>query len=196
MSKHLSVYFVASLSLVASLLAPAPEAGAQPGHSRPDNNGRQLAVVLPAPPAQHAPVPAPAPGGHPASLQGAKLPARSPDSCLPGHGTGHIPAHIRSQIQSAISTPIQMTPEMRQAAEKGIVMAHGLSRVAARRFADIAAWVSTIWRQLNETPRISPNTLPGINEPPVGPMRPLADPGNSQKLYFTNEGRIKTLTGR
>ena len=166
---------------------PTAALAGEAGGGRSDNNKRQLAQVIPGIP--HPPQSQPDP-----ALSVAKSVVRSAE---PGHGTGSNPAHVKSQIQSVVSTPFRATtPEIRQAAVKGIVAAQGLSRVAARRFADIASWVSTVWRQLNETPRLTPNATPGITEPPVGPMRPLTDPGYKQQMYYTEEGRIKMVTGR
>jgi hypothetical protein len=159
------------LLAVALIVGPA---AAQEG-SR-DNSGRQIAVVVPG-------MPNPVPVTPVAAVKAVK-PVKAKESA----GVKPRPLHEMGASM--------MTPEMKDAAQKGLVIAQGLSGVAMKRAGDIAGWVSTMYNELSETtPVISPAREFKPPMPSAKSMRPLeAVPGRT--LYWTNENRLKTVVGQ
>jgi hypothetical protein len=94
---------------------------------------------------------------------------------------------------SNVSTPTELSPEVEAAIEQGTKVAQGLSKIAVRRAGDVVAWVGTMWKSLNDYPKMSPGQ---DFAPPTGSMRPIADTGRGRQLYFTSERRLKTVVGQ
>lgn len=179
------IFFI--LTVTISCFASAVYAQETESKGRRDNSGRQLAVVVP--------LPAVAPPVSTAKVKPVVLDKVQVEKNEPG-SSSEPQERVKAAIQSLISTPVELSPEMRQAADKAAIAAEGLSKIAWRRGADLLSWVTHAWKQLNDTPRISPTTFPVIIQPPVGEMKPLQEPEKTQELYYTNEGRLKTVTGR
>lgn len=171
-------------------------AGAQAEGKR-DNSGRQLAVVVPG-----MPHPTPLPTVH----YGAKvsdLSSGGDRSSSDSFKSSTNPLWTQSDRADAsknrgprvISAPTELSPEIKQAVEKGAMAAQGLSKIAVRRASDTAAWLALLWREMNEYPRVSPST-PVLEPQPLGPMKPLTYAGKDHQMFFTNERRIKIVVGR
>jgi len=174
------------LTVTSCCFASAAYSQEAEGPARRDNSGRQLAVVVPVVPPSAAPI---------AKVKPVALDKHSVENNE--HGSSAEPQErVKAAIQSLISTPVELSPEMRQAADKAAIAAEGLTKIAWRRGADLVSWVSHAWKQLNDSPRITPNLAPVIVQPPVGEMRPLQEQDKRQTLYYTNEGRLRTVTGR
>lgn len=89
----------------------------------------------------------------------------------------------------------EMTPQLKQMAEKGTQIAQGMSGIAVKRAGDVMVWVNTMWQELNDTPAITPVREYRAPMPPLHSMRPM-DAGQGNRLYFTNERRLKTVVAR
>ncbi len=179
-------YYLTSLCVLMSGLVSIDAMAAEPEARPRENSGRQLAIVIPGmahvSPVSASPV-AKASHSRTSSTRIHNLPS---STRLDGHGfkTGGL-------------SPAQLSPEVKQAIEKGTVVANGLSKIAVRRAGDVATWVGTMWRQFNEVPVFSPSTEFSPPEPPTSSMRPLSEPVNRDRtLYYTSERRLKTVVGQ
>lgn len=168
----------------------ATGATAQAEERKADNSGRKLAVIIPLPPSP-SPV-AVRPIAIPHTAKGGVSSSYVP----PGSALNDRPGAFRARRLSSVSTPIKLSPETKAALNQGARAATGLSKIAIKRVSDIGAWVGVLWNQMNDarlTPA-SPVLGPDISNADMGP---IPEPGRSvSKMYFTNERRIKTVTGR
>lgn len=89
----------------------------------------------------------------------------------------------------------EMTPQLKEMAQKGGQIAQGVSHIAVKRAGDVMVWVNTMWQELNDTPAITPVREYRAPMPPLHSMRPM-DAGQGNRLYFTNERRLKTVVAR
>ena len=172
------------LSAAASILAFSPSALAG------DNSGRQLALIVPSVPKTHPPLPALLDGHQ----LGNAVPVTHENRERLGSSGGAISFEERSNGRAV--RPSAVSPEMKAAIRDAALAAKELSHMALRRFADIAAWVATVWNQVNETPRLSPMTAPAVADQPVGPMQPITHVGTRNDMYFTSQGRVKMVVAR
>jgi hypothetical protein len=159
-------------------------------NARTDNNHRQLAVVVPI----AAPAPPVVPVKIPQAAHAVSFSSSVPQQTDKGSTSSH--KHIKATQGSILGTPSELSPELKRAVEHGAVVVGGLQKVAARRFQDFAAWMSTLWRQLNESPRITPNSSPNLSEPPTGPIHCVAPAKSDADLYMTTDGRLRTVIQR
>lgn len=186
LSKRISHPILGSAFAVLFFAATLPS-GAQ-NEARRDNSGRQLAVVVPG-----LPHPTAIPTVHYAKVDAHS--ATTGAASFAGCNKDDREEAFKGRIRSSISTPTELSPEIKQAVEKGAIAAQGLSKIAVRRVSDTAAWLGMLWREMNDYPRLSPGT-PLMEPQPLGPMKPLSYSGKEHKLFFTNERRIKTVVGR
>lgn len=178
---------ITAISAVTVLAVSATALAEDGERRRSDNSGRRIAVVIPG-----------APRVMPAAAVGV-MPVSSSAKIVPVNRSA---ASERSdarpmKLLSSIGTPAaELSPEVKDAMDKGIVVAQGLSKIALRRASDVGAWVGTMWRQCNEVPLMSPATEFAAPTPPLGSMRPLSSAGRERQLYFTSERRLKTVVGQ
>lgn len=140
-----------------------------PANAERDNNKRQLAVAIPVAPAASA----------------VKTPPPVPVKPLKS-----------SELDSVRIPDLKVTPEMQKAFENSAKTAGDLSRVVFHKAADVASWMSAVWKKVDASPIMSPGGAPYTAEATVGPMRPLEEWGSKHRLYYTNERRIKTVVDR
>lgn len=172
-----SAFWATALAVISATAVLADDA-----QSRRDNSGRQIAIVVP---------------GVPKAMPVAPVGVMSTQTSKVGGtatGKGERQSGRSSRTLSSVATPAELSPEIRQAIEKGTVWAQGFCRIATSKAGDMAAWAGTIWRQCNEMPLITPARE--FTAPPVGSMRPIAEPGRERRLYFTSERRLKTVVGQ
>jgi hypothetical protein len=148
-----------ALSLLTVALSIGPVAAQEQEGKRRDNSGRQLAMVVPAPPPAVA----------------------RPLAAIP----------VGLQRKAA-----EMTPQVKETVEKGAVIVQNVSNIAVKRAGDVVVWVSTMWRELNDTPTITPVHEFSAPSPPASAMHPMDADRGSRTLYFTNEHRLKTVVGQ
>jgi hypothetical protein len=156
-------------------------------HAR-DNSGRQLAVVvpgLPHPTAVSAPVTIP------------KTNAESWTPSLDGiQDRIHEAGNSVTKRLSSISTPMRLSPEAREALEKGVFAAEGLTAAAFKRLGDFGTWLSILLHNINDVPQATPATAFAVPQISTMQMQPVDDPGKRYQLIYTNEHRLKTVIGR
>lgn len=142
----------------------------QPAQAERDNNKRQLAVVVPVVPTATS-----------TAIKSTAITIKTKTA----------------EIEQAVRIPdFKVTPEMQKAFAESAKTAGDVGRVVFHRAADVAQWMSAVWKKIDTVPTITPAGGPHTAEASVGPMRPLEDWGPHQKLYYTNERRLKTVTDR
>ena len=191
---HVSTAKNACMLVTVACLAITPANAYDPQAHPHDNSGRQLAQVIPGLPHPVAPV------AIPKAVSGSG--SKSAKGSAPAHDSIGLSSAIDETVGSmnhrlsSFSTPVQLSPEAKEALAKGMAAAQGFSNIAMRRVSDCGAWVSVLFRNLNDMPRITPASamsVPTLNAPP---MRAIEDPGKGMKLIYTSEHRFRTVVGR
>jgi hypothetical protein len=160
-------------------------ASAEPYANTHDNSGRQLAQVIPG---------MPHPAATPVSVPATK---RWAPGLAEVNRQSQEAGSVVNRRLSSISTPVQLSPEARQALQNGVLAAQGMSRIALKRVTDMVTWVAVLFQNLDGLPRITPATTIAVPQMPMTEMRPINEPGKTEKrLYYTSESRLRTVVGR
>jgi hypothetical protein len=187
LAEKFSPWTVLALICATSIGCPSVYANDPQAHAR-DNSGRQIAVVvpgLPHPTAVSAPIAAP---------------KTNPESWTPSldgiQGRIHDAGNSVTKRLSSISTPVHLSPEAREALEKGVFAAEGFTAAAFKRLGDFGTWLSILFHNINDVPQATPATAFAVPQISTMQMQPLDDPGKRYQLIYTNEHRLKTVIGR
>lgn len=169
-----------AVSIIALAVAVIPVAADEQESRHRDNSGRQLAVVVPGMP--HV-VPPP-------TVQ--PVPVTAVHRWVPGQ---YMRKPEKPQTQTRL--PAELSPQVKEAIQKGTVVAQGFQNIAIKRAGDVAAWVTTMWQQLNDTPKFTPVSEYTTPAPPINAMKPIAEPtSKDRQLYYTSERRLKTVVAQ
>ncbi|HEY9791022.1 MAG TPA: hypothetical protein V6D22_11520 [Candidatus Obscuribacterales bacterium] len=172
-------------TLAVAVALVALPASAEPPANTHDNSGRQIAQVIPG-----MPHPTATPGSVPFTKRWA--PGLAEVNRQPAR-----PLNVVNRRLSSLSTPVQLSPQARQALQNGFLAAQGMSRIALKRVNDMIMWLAVLFQNLDGVPRITPATTIAIPQLPITEMRPINEPGKTEsRLYYTSESRVRTVVGR
>jgi hypothetical protein len=177
-------YFLA-LTLLVACTPAAFSVDASKGAQR-DNSGRRIAAVVPR--IDHLHLIDGFNGGGETDKVQSKATAEKSGESEPDFG---------NRVLSGLSRSPELSPGMQKVLEQSTNAARGLSRVAAKRVGDLGIWISTVWRELNDFPQVTPNSPIAVPTPPPSVMKPLMEPSQkNSELWFTSEHRMKTVVNR